>query len=368
MIMKRTQLFVSLLLCLVATFAQAQRLPSATDQSAALREYAMKVLPRCPSGVVTLQPVEGNGPVNFKAYVASVKSDDQYCGTQKYLLYSQKTQQILIGSVIPIPTDGRPAAMRLEDKTTELLGHKMKVTVAPFPLQDGLKSVNISRETPYGIFSYSAFLDQSEQFLIVGFRGAFLTDPSKTLRDSIGSATGARRGSGKVEIIELSDFQCPTCANAHEKIEPIISKNLGKMNYIRIDLPLFEHHDWSLSAAMGARAIQRVAPAKYWQYVDYVFKNQEVIGKRKFDDVLKEFAEDRDLDWKALEKLYNSKTDRQALLDQVSHAFASGIASTPTFIVNGQIMGFGPEGAFTIDAIRSAIGVPAPPPVKKTGK
>jgi protein-disulfide isomerase len=366
MIMKRAQLFVSLVLCLFATAAQAQRLQTASDQINTLREYAMKVLPRCSQGVVTLEPMDGAGPANFKAYVATVRSDDKYCGTQKYLLYSPKTQQILMGSVIPVPSDGRPAAVRLTEKTTELLGHKMKVTVAPFPLQDGIKAVSISRDTPFGTFSYSAFLDQTEQYLIVGFRGALLTDPAKTLRDSIGSATGAKRGSGKVEIIELSDFQCPTCANAHQKIEPFIQKNLGKMNYVRIDLPLFEHHEWALPAAMGARAIQRVASSKYWQYVDYIFKNQETIGKRKFDDVFKEFAEDNDLDWTALQKIYSSKTERQALLDQVSRAFASGIASTPTFIVNGQIMGFGPEGAFTIDAIKSAVGATAP--VKKTGK
>jgi protein-disulfide isomerase len=367
MIMKRAQLFLSLVcISVFATAAQAQRLQSVNDQNASLRDYAMKVLPRCPNGVVTLEPLQSAGPVNFSAFVATVRSDDKYCGTQKYLLYSPKTQQILIGSVIPVPNDGRPVHVRLTEKTTELLGHKVKVTIAPFPLQDGLKAVSISRDTSYGSFAYAAFLDQSEQFLIVGFRGTLLTDPGKTLRDAIGVAAGARRGSGKAEILELSDFQCPTCASAHEKIEPIIQKNLGKMNYVRIDLPLFEHHEWSIPAAMGARAIQRVAPAKYWQYVDYVFKNQEAIGKRKFDDVIKDFAEDHDIDWVALQKVYNSKADRQALLDQVSRAFAAGIASTPTFIVNGQIMGFGPEGAFTIDAIRNAVGAPAP--AKKTGK
>ncbi|HEU4889072.1 MAG TPA: thioredoxin domain-containing protein, partial [Thermoanaerobaculia bacterium] len=213
----------------------------------------------------------------------------------------------------------------------------------------------------------SGFIDQSEQFLIVGFRGALNTDPAKTLRETLGSAGGAKRGTGKVEILELSDFQCPTCANAHEKLEPFIQKNLGKMNYVRIDLPLFEHHEWAVPAAMGARAIQRVAPAKYWQYVDYVFKNQETIGKRKFDDVFKEFAGDHDLDYAALNKIYASRTERQALLDQVSRAFAAGIASTPTFIVNGQIMGFGPDGAFTIDSIKSALGAAAPAK-KATGK
>ena len=68
------------------------------------------------------------------------------------------------------------------------------------------------------------------------------------------------------------------------------------------------------------------------------------------------------------QKIYSSKTERQALLDQVSRAFAAGIASTPTFIVNGQIMGFGPDGAFTIDAIKSAVGAATPVATKKSGK
>ncbi|MFL6248064.1 MAG: DsbA family protein [Thermoanaerobaculia bacterium] len=367
--MKRALLATALFVCsaLWSETAQAQRLMSANDQLASLREYAGKVLPRCPAGVLTIEPVQGGGPTNFNAYVVTMRSDDKYCGTQKYLLYSPRTQQILIGSVIPIEKDGRTTAERLTTKATELLGKKVKATVAPFPLPDGIKAVSIARETPYGSFAYAGFVDQSETFLIIGLRGALNTDPQKTLRETLGLAGGAKRGSGKVEILELSDFQCPTCANAHAKIEPMIQKNLAKMNYVRIDLPLFEHHEWSVPAAMGARAIQRVAPAKYWQYVDYVFKNQEEIGKRKFDDVIKEFAEDHDLDWTALSKIYNSKTERQALLDQVSRAFAIGIASTPTFIVNGQIMGFGPDGAFTIDSIKSALNA-ATPAKKASGR
>jgi protein-disulfide isomerase len=352
--MKRALLVLALFLCSAAT--QAQRLPSAADQTAALRDYAGKVLPRCPGGVLTVETVQG-GPTNFNAYVVQVRSDDKYCGTQKYLLHSPKTQQVLIGTVVPIEKDSRSTADRITAKTSELLGKKVKAIIAPFPLPDGIKAVSIVRDTEYGSFSYAGFIDQSEQFLIVGFRGALNTDPAKTLRETLGAATGAKRGSGKVEILELSDFQCPTCANAHEKLEPLIKQHLGKMNYVRIDLPLFEHHEWAVPAAMGARAIQRVAPAKYWQYVDYVFKNQETIGKRKFDEVFKEFAGDHDLDLAALLKIYNSKSERQALLDQVSRAFAVGVASTPTFVVNGQIMGFGPEGAFTIDSIKTALGV-----------
>jgi protein-disulfide isomerase len=348
--MKRALLALSLLLC---TAAHAQRL----DSNAALRTYAEKVLPRCPDGVVSVEPVQG-GPANFTAYVVQVRSSDKYCGTQKYLLHSAKTQQVVIGSVIPVEPDGRPAAIRLTEQATKLLGHQVRATIAPFPLPDGLKAVAIARDTPWGPFSYQGFIDQSENYLIIGMRGSLSTDPAKSLRDALGTAAAAHRGSAnaKVEILELSDFQCPTCANAHGKLEPIIRANLAKMNYVRIDLPLFEHHEWAMPAALAARAIQRVAPAKYWDYVDYVFKNQETIGKRKFDEFLNEYLDDHDIDAAAVKKIYSSTTERQTLLDQVSRAFAIGVASTPTFIINGQVMGFGPEGTFTIDAIKSAVG------------
>jgi protein-disulfide isomerase len=360
--MKRALLALTLL---ISAAAQAQSL----DPLAPLKAYAAKVLPRCSNGVLTLEPTAA-GPSNFNAYIATLRSDDEYCGTQKYLLHSPRSGQIIVGTVIALPGDARPVSTRISEQATQMLKSKVSAVVAPFPLPDGIKTVNINKDTAFGPFAYSGYVDASEQYLLVGFRGNLNTDPAKTIRETLGASSGAQRGSStaRAQILELSDFQCPTCAKAHEKIEPMIQKNLSRINYTRLDLPLFEHHEWAIYAAMGARAIQRVAPKKYWDYVDFVFKNQEAIGKRPFDQVYKEFIEDHDIDWTAVQKIYTSKTERAALLDQVSRAFALGVNSTPTFIVNGQIMGFGPEGAFTIDAIRSAIGASAPAatPAKKT--
>jgi protein-disulfide isomerase len=363
--MKRALFAVTLLAVSALAHAQAR-----VDPNAALKNYVAKVLPRCPGGALTLEAMSTPGPANFTPFVATLRSTDQYCGSQKYVLFSPKSQQILVGTVIPLPKDGRPTSVRVNEEATRLLGQKLTSTISPFPLPDGLKAVAITRQTPWGPFSYNGFVDATEQFLIVGFRGLLTADPAKALRDAINVSAGVRRGTAaaKAEIIEISDFQCPTCARAHEKLEPLLSKNLGKVNYIRLDLPLFEHHEWSVPAALGARAVQKVAPAKYWSYVDYIFKNQEAIGKRKFDDVVREWMEDNDVDWAAASKIYNSKTERQAILDQVSRAFAVGVVATPTFIVNGQIMGFGPDGTFTFDAISNAIGAAPAKPAAKSGK
>lgn len=351
---KITILSLATLLVCSSAFAQSK----VVDSTGPLKAYAAKMLPRCPGGVLTLEPINEQGPAGFRAYGVTLRSSDQYCGTQKFLLHSPKSGQVLIGTVIPLPADARPAAQRVSSKASELLQKTLKATVAPFPLPDGVKAVTMTRDTEYGPFAYHGFIDSAERFLIVGTRGNLKEDPAKALRDQIGVGNGVQRGNAaaKVEIIELSDFQCPTCARAHEKIEPIIQKNLGKVSYIRIDLPLFEHHEWAIPATLGARAIQKVAPKKYWSYVDAVFKNQELIGKQGFNKWFPNWLEDNDIDAAAINKITSSKAERTAILDQVSRAFDLGVNSTPTFIVNGQIMGFGPEGTFTIDSIKNAIG------------
>jgi protein-disulfide isomerase len=350
--MKRTTTFLFSTFVAVSLYAQG-------PIEAQLKTYATKALARCADQKLTIEPAPGPSPAGFVGYVFTQTSSDPSCGRKARLLYSPSTQQVLVGNVIPIPADSRPIEARVTAKATELLQRPMTATLQRgFPLPDGLKPINIGRNTEYGPFAYHAFVDATERFLIVASRGNLKTDPGKTFTETVGLATAARRGNpkAKIKIIELSDFQCPTCGRAHSMIEPIIVKNLSKIDYYRVDLPLFEHHEWSVPATMGARAIMRVAPKKYWDYVNYVFGNQEAIGKMgSFDQTLRNWVEDNDISWQAIEKIYSSPTERAALMDHTSRLFDLGISSTPTYVINGQVMGYGPEGKFTIDAIKKAI-------------
>ena len=330
-----------------------------------LKNYVAKALPRCPDSTLTVTRVEG-GPAGFDVYQVKLTSSDQYCGTQKYLLYSPKSDQTVLGSVIPLSTDARPINVRVTEKASELLRKPHTATVSPFPLPDGLKAVSITRQTPYGPFAYHSFVDASGLFLIVGSRGSIQTDPAKTLRDAINMPAAVRRGNkdAKLEIIELSDFQCPSCGRAHKQLEPLIAKNLSRINYYRLDLPLFEQHEWSVPAAAAARAIQKLAPGKYWAYVDHVFQNQEQIEGMKFDVFIKNYVEDRDIDWAAFSKIYNSPAERAAILEQVGRAFDVGVTSTPTFIINGQMVGYGAEGKMVNQLINESLKKSAPSKAK----
>jgi len=359
---------------LAALFAFAiSPLHAAAPSLQSLQAYAAKALAKCPDGKIELRPINEPGPTGFIVFELTATSSDTTCGRHTLLLFSPASNQVLIGSILSLPFDNRTAEARIADTASSILKQNLTASVNAFPLPDSLHAVSMMRQTLWGPFAYHGFLDASGRFLIVGSRGNLYVDPATTLRESIGTENAVRRGNpnSKIKIIELSDFECPTCGRAHKEVEPLIGKNLSKVDYYRLDLPLFDHHEWAFPAAMGARAIQRVAPAKYWSYVNFVFGNQEMIGKTGpagFDKILQNFCEDNDIDWKKVEKIYRSPQERTALLDQVSRSFDVGVNSTPTYIINGQMIGYGPSGSFTMSAIRNVLGVPEPKPAKKLAK
>jgi hypothetical protein len=354
--MKRTLLATSL--ALLPFCVLAQRAPTLNG---ALTNFASRSLAKCPEAKISVTPLGQEGPKGFMLYTLTQESSDPSCQRKTYMLHSPVSGQVLIGTIFSLPPDARPLTARIAEVGSAALKEPVSATVAPFPLPDGLHAVSIVKQSKAagGGFSYHGFVDASNGYLIVGTRGTLNVDPGKALVETLGFAGATRRGNpkSKVQIVELSDFECPTCAKAHKKIEPIIAKNLDKVDYYRLDLPLFEHHEWALAAALGARAISKVAPAKYWNYVNFVYENQETIGKQPFDKFYQNWIEDNDINWKAIEKIYKSPAEKKALIDQVSRAFDNGVLSTPTYIINGQVLGFGPEGQFTIDAIKSALGV-----------
>jgi len=356
---------------LLALTVAALPVAAAPTNVAALQSYVAKALARCPAAQLTVNPVNQAGPAGFVAFEVTQTSSDPQCGRHTYLLFSPASNQVLLGNILGLPMDSRTAEARIADTLGQILKENFTINIGALPLSDGLRSVTMTKQTQFGPFAYHGYIDASGQFLIIGSRGTLAIDPGQTLLESIDLQNAVRRGNpkSKVKIVEMSDFECPTCGRAHKEVEPIIEKNLSKVDYYRLDLPLFEHHEWALPAALGARAIEKVAPAKYWDYVNFVFANQEEIGKQKsFDTTLQNFCEDHDIDWKKVAAVYRSPSERASLMDQVSRAYDVGVNSTPTYIVNGQMIGYGPNGTFTLATIRNVLGLPAAAPPAKTTK
>jgi protein-disulfide isomerase len=350
------------ILTLLISISACASLTAAPVDVAALKTYATNALPRCTESKVSLERQDEPAPTGFVKFKLLQTSTDPTCGKNTTLLFSPSTSQILMGTIVPLPYDSRPIDVRVSQAVSERLNVPVNaVMTKTFPLPDALKPVTMTKGTARGPFAYHGYVDASEQFLVVGSRGNLKTDPGITLVDALNlPANAVRRGNpkAKTQIIEISDFECPSCGRSHKVIEPIVAKHLQNVDYYRLDLPLFEMHPWALDAAAGARAINKIAPKKYWDYTNYIYANQETIGEKvPFEQLFKNWVEDNDISWPAVEKVYRDPALRAALVDQVSRILDLGVNSTPTYIINGRIMGYGPEGKNTLDEVKKALGV-----------
>ncbi len=135
--------------------------------------------------------------------------------------------------------------------------------------------------------------------------------------------------SAPVTIVEFTDFQCPSCAQAQPIIEQTLKQFDGKVNLVVRDFPL-EKHTEAFKAAEAAEAAR--AQGKYWEYIALLFQNQAALSQ----DKLKEYAAQLKLE----QKQFGSALDEGKFADNVQRdvqeGLRLGVAGTPTLFVNGR--------------------------------
>jgi protein-disulfide isomerase len=166
-----------------------------------------------------------------------------------------------------------------------------------------------------------------------------------------------------VKVIEFADFQCPGCGNYWSTIEPDIIKNYvatGKVFYTFAPFSFVgsfvQNNPWDESIKSAEAAFCANDQGKFWDYRDYVFGNQSGENQGHFSrEMLIAFAQKLELDKKAFTKCLDSGTHNQDVLDANDYAVSQGISSTPSFMVNGEIVQLQTETdlADKIDAVLS---------------
>lgn len=329
----------------------------AAPADAKLKEYVNRSMMQCPGMEVLVTPLEGPAPANFTAYSVVQTSSAKTCGGKDVALYSPASGQVLIGNVFGLPADARTLEARVADVAERLLRKDVVVTIDPAKLPDGIRQVTMAVESAEGKMPLTGFIDSSGGYLVLGRRGSLSADPGKALSDTVAKDSVVTRGKAgaPITIVEVSDLQCPACRIAHEKLEPLIAANLHRIQYRRVDLPIFEHHDWAMDAALGARAIAKVAPAKYWDYVEYIFEHQQEISADQIDSIVRDFADMHELDWSKIEPLYQSPAERRAVVSQVGRLYTLGLFSTPTFIINGKEVFYGMQADYVEQHVKELL-------------
>jgi protein-disulfide isomerase len=149
-----------------------------------------------------------------------------------------------------------------------------------------------------------------------------------------------------VKIVEFADFQCPYCGLYWSDIEPgLISDYVetGKVFYTFSPFSFLGSYatdtSWDESVKSAEAAYCANDQGKFWEYRDYVFANQSGENEGHFSrDMLLEFAKRLDLDMTTFKDCLDSATYYQTVMDANTYAGDAGVNSTPTVLVNGEVV------------------------------
>jgi protein-disulfide isomerase len=147
----------------------------------------------------------------------------------------------------------------------------------------------------------------------------------------------------KVLIIEFGDYQCPSCRMFWREVEPRLKKDYvdtGKARLVFKDFPIVQIHPDAMLAAIAADCAGD--QNKYWQYHDKVFREQDKgedsVVRFKADD-LKKWAKAIGLDTASFNSCLDSGRYRDEVAKDKADGDAVGIQGTPTFFINGRVIG-----------------------------
>lgn len=138
-----------------------------------------------------------------------------------------------------------------------------------------------------------------------------------------------------ITIIEYASLGCPHCAKFHQETLPKIKKNYidtGKAKLIFRDFPL---GGAAYAAAMMARC---APPARYFQFVDVLFQNQQIwAGSKDPRAALARIGKLGGMSQADFDACLNNEALFKGLKNvQLEAKQKFDVNATPTFIINGE--------------------------------
>ena len=174
----------------------------------------------------------------------------------------------------------------------------------------------------------------------------YFNKPKMQIQVEAGDSAYMGSKDAKVTIVEFSDFQCPFCSRAAETVTAIKKKygNKVKVAFKHFPLPM---HKEARPAHEASLCVNEQSMDKFWKYHDVLFKNQDKLDVAS----LEKYAKDVGADVKKWKECFDAKKYASTVDRDMQYGEKTGVRSTPTFFVNGQLL----AGALPIEAFSEII-------------
>ncbi|MCK4662326.1 MAG: thioredoxin domain-containing protein [Bacteroidales bacterium] len=149
------------------------------------------------------------------------------------------------------------------------------------------------------------------------------------------------KNNSKIQVFIISDFSCPACLKAED-----ILKKLYKKYNNNVSFEFIYFSDYVENSALACEAAAK--QDKFRQMHNVIFENADSLYN---DSIYYDFAKKIDLDLEKFKKDMQDKNILKTLLQNKDKLILKEIYSTPTFIVNGNVL----DNKYSINYLENVI-------------
>jgi protein-disulfide isomerase len=151
----------------------------------------------------------------------------------------------------------------------------------------------------------------------------------------------------RVEIVEYSDFECPACLQAYPSAKLLLKEFAPNVRFVYRHFPIQAAHPHATLAAEAAEAAG--AQGKFWEMHALLFEHQTNLDA----DALHQYAAQLGLDLDRFDADMANHTYFERIQKDFDSGVASGVRSSPTFFVDGEVVDVSFGIHHLIDATRA---------------
>ncbi len=213
------------------------------------------------------------------------------------------------------------------------------------------KNESFAQALPEGVVTKKGALYALNNAAIGFPTGKFITAPKfKDLK------TEPTKGTGKIQVVEFTDYQCPYCKRLHDQNKSLIDRLVaeGKITYTLKDFPLGFHKE-SPDAHKAANCVLKLSDNDtYWTMNSQIFATTDSWNRKGIPAAKKHFkklATTLGIDGNKFDTCVNSAEISQEMTNDQIEGQKYGVRGTPALFIGTQSM----PGAIGAAAFEKAV-------------